>query len=454
MSELIHYPAFWSGLFILLLLAANLYVFFTREWEASHRAVDYARLFFPSDRPTIRKWHIEPGALTPEIVWTKQPAGWELHIDGQLASTLPGDKPVIKLTTDKFRGDQDTTLADFEHTYLLRPLPAGLGPDITLNIKTIAREFYSKHSMRFPNDIQLIDTETPVGKFIRYPVAYWVDDYAYMGSAALAEADRLLTNEAGIQPGDSELERMEKIVHFLRTSWSNAGGVPKDDYRWLDPLRIFQDLRDGKGKGWCTQNAQVFAFFANRVGVPTRFVYGATVQGNILVYNGHSWNECYLQDQNRWVYVDPQAIVIGVFDPQGRALNSADVFPLCRHNAFGDITARTYKNWRWHDLPLEANPDTPITVPFALVNDTAKKQFTEQSIIKYRRPPNVEDIRSQYGMLLKTATFTVTNFKRYFFKPDLAYSILPTHGSQVYRLRHGLLAGLAASVVWFVISCT
>jgi hypothetical protein len=452
MSELIHHPAFWSGLFLLLMLAANLYVFLTREWEASHRAVDYARLFFPSDRPTIRQWRIDQDTFAPEIIWNRQPTGWELHIDGKLCTTLPGDKPGFKLTGDKFTGAVDTKLADFNHTYLLRPLPSGIGPDITLDIKTIDREFYLKRGMQFPRDIQLLNTPVPVGKFTRHPVSYWVDDYAYMGAAALAEADRLLDEEAGIQAEDTEHVRMEKIIHFLRTSWVNAGGVPKDDYRWMNPLQIFQELRDGRGKGWCTQNAQIFAFFANRAGVPTRFVYGATVQDNVVVYNGHSWNECYLSDQNRWVYVDPQAIVIGVFDSQGRALNSADVFHLCRHDIFDGITARTYKNWQWRDLPLDTGPDTATTVPFALIHATARKQFNEQTIIKYRRPPNVEDVRGIYGILLKSGTFAWTNFQRYFFKPDLAYSILPTHGAQVYRVRHVLLAGLMASVICFVLS--
>lgn len=444
---------FWPALACLLLLALNLWVFLRREWEASHRGVDYAQLHYPTDKPTIRQWRIEHLKLTPELVWNKQPSSWELHVDGKLAATMPGNAPQIALLDERFVGAEGTNLENFKHNYVLRPLPAGIGPDLSFDIKIINRAFYGKNKMRFPNDITLIDTEVPVGKFRRRAVSDWIDDYAYMGTAALERADRILREEAGIRETDAVQTRIEKLVHFMRTTLINAGGVPKDDFRWLDPLSIFEEMRAGTGKGWCTQNAQIFCFFANRAGVPTRFIFGATVQDNVVVYNGHSWNECWLAEQNRWVYVDPQAIVCGVFDAAGRALSSADILHLCRHETYAGVTARTYKNWRWKDIPVEAGPDEPVTVPFDLVNATAKKQANEQTIIKYRLPPNVEDVRSIYSMLLKNPTFAWTNFKRYLWQPAPAYSMYPTHGAQTYRVRQSLAVAFVAAVAWLVAVC-
>ena len=53
-------PYKWSvrfgALLFILLFAANLYVFFDREWESSFYPTSYATLYYPLDVPTIREW--------------------------------------------------------------------------------------------------------------------------------------------------------------------------------------------------------------------------------------------------------------------------------------------------------------------------------------------------------------------------------------------------------------
>ncbi len=443
---------FWPALACLALLGLNLWVFLRREWESLHRGVDYAQLNYPTARPTIRRWRLNGRRITPDLVWSERPEKWELLIDGKVAATLPGDTPQIDLIDDVFSGPGERTLDDYTHRYVLRPLPAGIGPDLEFGIKIIDRAFYGKNRMSFPHDIFLIETTVPIGRFRRRPLTDWIDDYRYIPAADLARADQVLRDEIKVTAGDSDQAKIEKIVHFMRTVLINAGGVPKDDFRWMHPFAIFEEMRAGTGKGWCTQNAQIFCFFANRAGLPTRFVFGATVQDNIVVYNGHSWTECWLSEQLRWVYVDPQAIVCGVFDANGLALNSADLLHLCRHLSFTGVTARTYRNWRWKDIPVEADPDQPVTVPFTLINATAVNQASEQSILKYREPPNVEDVRSVYSMLLKEPTFAWTNFKRYLLAPAPAYSLLPTDAARNYRIRQSLAVALVAAVAWLVVA--
>ncbi len=69
MSDLIHHPAFVPGLVFGLVLLANLTFFLRREWEANHRAADYARINYPLDTPTLRRWRITAGRLHPDIIW-------------------------------------------------------------------------------------------------------------------------------------------------------------------------------------------------------------------------------------------------------------------------------------------------------------------------------------------------------------------------------------------------
>ncbi|NOZ62420.1 MAG: hypothetical protein GXO74_12155, partial [Calditrichaeota bacterium] len=81
---------------------------------------------------------------------------------------------------------------------------------------------------------------------------------------------------------------------------------------------------------------------------------------------------------------------------------------------------------------------------FRLCNRVVKSEFIPQAILKFRRPPNVEDVRTIYTGLLKDRTFFLGNLQRYFFKPPLAYSFYPTEGARTYRIRRSLLWGFFA----------
>ena len=108
--------------------------------------------------------------------------------------------------------------------------------------------------------------------------------------------------------------------------------------------------------------------------------------------------------------------------------------------------------WSVGGEAVEAAPGAPVTVPFAWVNEMAKVEFTQQSILKYRRPPNVEDLRNIYSMLGQSRVFAWTNFRRYLCTPDLAYSKFPTNGVATYRLRQSLFAGLTITALLLLAS--
>ena len=372
MSEIIQHPLFVPALVFALFVIANLYVYFTREWEANHRAVDYAQINYPSDTPSLLQWKIKGNQLYPEIVWNQSPTQWQVIRDGQIIETVSGHAPLITLTDDYYIGPQGKPAAECVQKYTLRPLPAGIGRDINFEFTPIARQSYLEGGMDFPKDVILSRCNVPVGHFKRHAVSDWIDDYRYIDQASRVEAERIIRDEMMIADSDNELTRMEKIMHYMRVQLVDAGGIPKDDFRWKNPFQVFNEMRHGIGKGWCTQNAQIFTFFANLAGVPTRFVYCHTVQDNQIIYDGHSWTESYLREQNRWVYSDPVKAIIGVFDRQGLALNTADVFQLVQYDAYEGTHARIFKNWLWADLPVEADPDVAVDVPFTMVNVTAK----------------------------------------------------------------------------------
>lgn len=423
----------------LLLLVLNCYVFFTREWESSFSPTSYATLYYPLDIPTIREWHVVGrDRLQLNLACTAEVESWTITTNGKGSQTSQGMNPSFRI---------DTTFS-VPTMYRLIPHPEGICQEIELTVRFYPTEFYSSLGMKH-DDVYIVRANVPCGKFEQYTVDDWVDSYSYVGNEGLAAADRILRDEVGIVADDPTFVRMDKLTRFLKAKLKDTGGVPKDDERWMNPWILYNEMVAGTGKGWCTQNAQVWVFWANRAGIPTRFVFGARTQDNTIVYTGHAFAECYVREQNRWAFMDLQSGTIYVTDKNGLVLNSAELFHLNQHNAFDSTLARIYAGREWERFPGITRADTIATVPFSLCNSVVRDEFTPHSILKYRRPPNVEDVREIYTGFIRDRTFLVGNLERYLFRPQLAYSFYPTEGGDTYLLRRVLFFGMcAALLVW------
>ena len=435
-------PSLLLAILFFILLIANLWYFLTREWESSFYPTSYATLYYPLDVPTISDWKmIDKNTVQANISWNKKVEKWQITCDGQHPQISEGKNPVIHLQNDE----------GVYHQYTLTPLPVGTGPDVNLTIRFYSKEFYAKRGMKH-NDVFIIKPTVPYGDFKQYSVDYWVDDYKYVGEEGLAKVDRILRDEVGIQGSEPTFEKMEKLAGYLRVKLKNARGVPKDDARWMNPLLLFQEMVSGDCKGWCTQQGQIWVFFANCAGIPTRLLQGARTEDNHFVYTGHTWAESYIAEQQRWAFVDLSHSHIFITDKNGLVLNTAELFHLNQHNAFDSVQARIYKDWEWTALPVEAGEDSIVTVPFSLCNRVVKNEFIAQSIFKYRRPPALEDVRYDYTGFLKDSAFLWGNLERYLFKPPLAYSFYPTNGKQTYIIRNLLFWSMVLAAISWVIA--
>ncbi len=421
-------------LLFIILLTANIWYFLSREWEASFYPESYATLYYPGDIPTIIKWEQKSlRSLQVKIAWYKKADKWRVLTDGENPQICDGKDPVFELLDDEGK----------YHNYTLIPLPEGSGPDVQLSIRFYSKEFYQKQGMKHI-DVYILKANVPSGDFKQYPVSYWVDDYGYVGEEELEKVDRLLKEEVGIKDDMPTFEKMDKLARYLRINLKDARGVPKDDFRWMNPWLMYQEMKNGSGKGWCTQHGQIWVFFANRAGIATRLLQGARTQDNHFVYTGHTWAESYIPEQGRWAFVDLSHSHIYVTNKKGLVLNTVELFYLAQQDAFDSTSARIYKDWEWSMLPGEAGPDSVVTLPFSLCNAAVKKEFSAHSIFKIRRPPNVEDVRTIYSDFLEDKTYFLGNLERYLFKPPLAYSFYPTDGKQTYFIRWILFYSMAA----------
>jgi transglutaminase-like putative cysteine protease len=436
------WPVILSLFLVLVLLVLNLYVFFTREWESSFYPSSYATLYYPLDVPTIRQWDLpERNRIRLNLAWTGEIKEWSVLTDGGKEQAATGMTPSFRI---------DTTFSEL-HTYRLVPVPKEACLPVEVSIRFYSREFYGSLGLGRP-DVYVVRPTVPCGEFDQYSVADWIDDYSYVGREGLAESDRIIHEEAGIHETDPTFVRMEKLTRYLRPKLRLCVGVPKDDERWENPWLLYNELVRGTGKGWCTEHARVWVFWANRAGIPTRFVFNARTQDNTIAYSGHAFAESYIREQGRWAYVDFSQSQCYITDREGLVLNTAELFQMNQHNAFDSTFARLYVDYLWEKHPGIPGKDTVVTVPFTLCNEAVRNEFPVNSILKYRRPPNVEDVRDIYSGFLKDRTFLSANLERYIFKPQLAYSFYPTEGGHTYFIRRLLFFSLIASIALWMIA--
>lgn len=434
-----HFPR-RLGLLCLLLLAANLTHFLTRSWEASFYQTSYSTIYIPTDIPVVRDWVEVEGGIEGVMNWSQSPDGWVILQDDKPYSENVGPNPFFPEVVDDIS----------KHTYTAIAQPEGMAPPLKFIIQFLPRAYWDDVGLPRPSSY-IIATDEINADFEQYPVSEWVDDYSYMDQTDLELVAGILTDEVEILETDTSLEKLEKLsIHLRDTLGTRCRGVPDHDDRWRTPLQIYQGMRDGTGKGWCTQQAQMFVFFANRAGLSSRIVVGAVTKGNNFIHTGHSWAETWIPEQGRWAWSDPSYALIYATDNQGRVLNSVELSELKKHAAWDGVSARIYKDWGWPEIAGEHS--TPVTTDFPLVGDVIQRQFVTSAIYKWRRPPNVEDLRYDYTLLLKNREFFWGNLERYYFNPPLAYADYPTDGNQTYFIRHLLLWSFVASLLAFTIT--
>ena len=118
----------------------------------------------------------------------------------------------------------------------------------------------------------------------------------------------------------SDLERVRAMCRWVHGRTSHDGW---NDELPEDALGLLQVAE--KGAQWrCVQYGLVVAECLNAVGIPARVV-GAQARDveTILAGAGHVFAEAWLEDRQRWVFVDAQLDLVAI-DTDGTPLNSAE----------------------------------------------------------------------------------------------------------------------------------
>jgi hypothetical protein len=210
---------------------------------------------------------------------------------------------------------------------------------------------------------ELIHADIPVTSSSFYDLSDWAMRFEQFNDPEHhAEADRYLSDSMGVTPTDRSQERVIKIARYILQVVRGMDGVPVDSLSALSPVRQLQCVQAGQSQLWCGNYAAIFSYFATRAGVPVRLVSCGDFEYTIS-RGTHVFNEVFIQELNKWCYVDLLAKTVFVQKGQ-QPLNVIDVSRLLRYNVHDSDLTALYFDGR----------DT-ATVPFTQVQSTAKYYF-------------------------------------------------------------------------------
>ena len=222
-------------------------------------------------------------------------------------------KVVLRLTDLKDGEHSEQILETVKNGPIRHEIKADNGLPITADIVYLADQ-----------QLAVVNNVSPA---LSINTPYSLDDFVVPISAISEQEKRKvekLLSKFGVVATDTTKTKIEKIASALHSQLYAMRGVPHPVMRSLNGFQQYQTAISGKSKVYCANHAEIFAYFANVAGVPTRIVdVGGETKG--LPQAAHAFAESFVAEQNRWAYVDLQLDIAFLTNTKGQVLNGIDV---------------------------------------------------------------------------------------------------------------------------------
>ena len=207
-----------------------------------------------------------------------------------------------------------------------------VGEGIMVNIEP-GRNRYSLHT---PEGAALFEFTTMWGEGISIPsvgrmsvplqpsapfaFSDFVTQIEHFDAQEVAQAREILSGMSPQPHYESDLHKAQHIAATLHQSLFPHRGFPKPLMQNLSGWGQYSAALAGKSGVYCGNHSEIYAFFANVAGIPTRIV---DVSGRLGGANlgAHTFNESYIKELGRWVYIDLQIGSAGIRNASGTYLS-------------------------------------------------------------------------------------------------------------------------------------
>lgn len=355
---------------LLILAIVNIYIN-TVEWHGIKNVdyiTSYATLYNLKDNLRIQKFQVlSKGTIKPNIISPKKCNKWLITPDKGYSYVQEKPYPEIQLL-------------EGAHRYKISPEECGnLDGEIVLHINYTPKELYQKKGNSSLDVYQVSYSNVPLADYGSYSINDWAqENYFNVNNDEIVKAKEIIKTEAGINGGEPTLVKVEKLGRFILSKTAKSYGIPPHEViQSFSPLQTYYGATNGEFEIWCGQFANMYAFFANAAGIPTRLV--SVDNGMIDVVNtnekvnagGHTFAESYIHEQKRWAFVDLTHRKIYITNSQEEVMNSVDLAYINQTGVLDGVKVKIYENGQI------------VTRDYSEVNDSEKWQFSKESVFLF-----------------------------------------------------------------------
>ena len=315
----------------------------------------------------------------------------------------------------------DTPLTE---TFILIPEEVTLIKEIVMNISFYPGEKYHEQGLSWPDNYYTPYSSVPFS--LKEP--YSLDEWAGLpeNDPDVIEARRIMDRSVSMHA--PVVQRSEQVFTFVMDKIDAAGGTPSDELQNASPIKTYEMLSTGTGKGWCENRALVYYLFANAAGIKTRLVDIAGKFGPLKL-TGHYFCESWDPIQAKWFFVDPMSRAAHVTDSSGKLLHTLEIKKLFDLDKFTD-SSRSYAACD-SVLTYEPSSQSLISKPIDGFYAGNKGYFTGDIVMAYK-----------FGYPRNSTYSKLEHFLKY---PTLLYA--PFALPRLYLVKYACLYGFFVCLV-------
>jgi hypothetical protein len=314
----------------LILLFINGYVFINRNEGFEYKEIlSYNQLYQNKNDLCIKNMIFDPnGSIKVELSnISLNQNRWEVQ--------LP-DSTKYKSTTSLI-----IKLKEGVHHYKIKNL-INKKIVITFKLNYVKAETYKTNGRQRETDIELLQSSIPFEEDNLFYMNHWTETSPYTSKQETFYAKNLLRDSMFISDNDHSIEKIQKIGIYLLKKLDKHRGIPKDKMDYISPLERLKAASKGDSKVWCGDFSALLSFFSNQAGINARALW---IEGNAngIPMAGHSFNEVYIQEFNKWIFIDLTANTFFVQSSEGNYLNTIEFYNLFNIKST-NIKVTTFQN--------------------------------------------------------------------------------------------------------------
>lgn len=303
----------FNGFTFIVLFAINLFIYKNRDDGYAYKEfLNYNQLYQNKESLSIIKLRFN-GTDSLRVVFAPDNYNgtkWQITLpDSSHYNTL--NNPVIKL----YEGEHNYSIKNIETKDSI----------IKLRLNFMTKNSYNKNGRARNSDVELMQTSLPVTIEKTHSINDWIQSSEFTTIQETAIAKKILIDSIHVNFSDNSITKIQKIGSYILKKLDSKRGTPKDTMDLLSPLKRFEYAQQNKSKIWCGDFSSIFSFFANTAGITTRSVW---VEGNAngILTVGHSFNESYIKELNKWIFVDLTSNTLSIQTNKDTYLNTIDFY--------------------------------------------------------------------------------------------------------------------------------